>query len=629
MPKIKVLIAAPDPCKLSVIVSSFLSHLPIFLVWLLLATECLASDVQVPVEMNSDFIESLVRQQVFTGKGDSVRINDDGTGCQYLELRRPRISIAGGRVRLRTDAIARAGSRVGDGCLLILNWRGQLEIDQRPIISDDRMSVVLHTESWRAVTPDDRTDTVSTSIGRWLEEFLPLDATETRISLVQPLSQLEEFLTLVTTRDDAAPAEALLKSIAIDAIAAEDNRVTLMLGINAPLTPAPPQAAEPELSAGEIAQLEMRLEAVDTFVTYTVKHLTTGPAAADKLDALFDVLLDLRYELIAILSEPQRQVPDPARTMFVNAWDSLAPILHEMAENQGDYDSAVRYLTFISAGDMLRALDRLGPAAGFDVSGDGLRRLARILVPHDTGDPLQRDDAVDPELRRLLGFGAPVPPPAGVEEISWLDWIIKPARAAGRPDATTIKKLNNWVPKTRDMDVYLPMAGEILRYAAMEQLRANEMDREFHEVFRNLVLTTAWQESCWRQFAVEKNKRVPLRSGSGDIGMMQINPRVWRGFYDQHGLKWDIVYNARAGADILENYMIKYAIQHGEHKTTGKVENLARSAYAAYNGGPRQYDRYRRKDASAQGKQVDTLFYEKYRAVNSGNQLAVKACYTD
>ena len=81
-----------------------------------------------------------------------------------------------------------------------------------------------------------------------------------------------------------------------------------------------------------------------------------------------------------------------------------------------------------------------------------------------------------------------------------------------------------------------------------------ELDRRFHEVFRQLLLTAAWQESCWRQFAVKDAKRVPLKSGSGDIGLMQINERVWRGLYDLQGLRWDMVYNARAGTDILENY---------------------------------------------------------------------------
>ena len=189
-----------------------------------------------------------------------------------------------------------------------------------------------------------------------------------------------------------------------------------------------------------------------------------------------------------------------------------------------------------------------------------------------------------------------------------------------------VRKLNNWVPSTEDMDTYLPLVADVLNDAVRVQLGKDELEPRFHEVFRQLVLTAAWQESCWRQFAVKDNKRVPLKSGSGDIGLMQINERVWRGLYDLQGLRWDMVYNARSGADILEHYLIRYSIRHREHETTGSIDNLARSAYAAYNGGPRAYDRYRRSKASGHGQKVDTLFYEKFRAVKSGEGAPVKAC---
>ena len=75
------------------------------------------------------------------------------------------------------------------------------------------------------------------------------------------------------------------------------------------------------------------------------------------------------------------------------------------------------------------------------------------------------------------------------------------------------------------------------------------------------------------------------------------------------------------------DHRINYAIRHREHQTTGAIDNLARSTYAANNGGPRQYDRYRRADASAQARKVDSLFYQKYRQLKDGKELAVTACY--
>ena len=598
-----------------------------FFLHMLIAADCLAERVSVPLEMEPEFIESLLREAVFTGPGTSVRINDDGSGCQFLELREPRISTGGGRVILRTMVSARAGRAMGGSCVLLLDWAGEMEFVQNPVVGADGRSVVLRTESWRVLAPDGETAKMSTTIGRWLEQFMPLNLRETRVSFEQPLTDLRAFLALSLDEDSTASVDAALDSLAIDDVVVHDDHVAVTLGLEAPAGPPPPSTAEPELSAAELALIEQRLSAVDDFVTYLVKHLAVTGDPAGNQDALFEALVEIRFDLIASLSDPGADGEDAARVLFLKAWDRLTPVLHEMADRQPEHDSALRYLTFIGAGDMLRALDALGPAIGIEVSRDGLRRLVRMLVPEETDDPLRHSDAVDPELRRSLGFGEPLPPPESEEDTAWLDWLVAPAVAAGRLDPAAVKKLNNWVPKTEDMDRYLPMVADVLDDAVRRQLGGGELEGRFHTVFRQLVLTTAWQESCWRQFAVKSDKRVPLQSGTGDIGLMQINERVWRGLYDLHGLRWDIVYNARAGTDILENYMIKYSIRHREHETTGSVDNLARSAYAAYNGGPRAYDRYRRPDASGHGKKVDTLFYEKFRAVKAGKELSVRTCF--
>ena len=598
-----------------------------FVFSVLTAADCMAERLNVPLDMEPAFIESQLREAVFTAPGISVRINDDGSGCQFMELREPRISTGGARVRLRTRVSARAGRAVGDSCILLLDWAGEMEFIQQLLVGADGRGVVLKTESWRVLARDGGTATVSTTIGRWLEQFMPLGLKETRVSFEQPLTELQALLALSLDRDSTPSADVALDSLAIDDVVVHDDRVTVTLGLEVPARLPPEAVAEPELSEAELALLEQRLGAVDDFATYLVKHLALTGDAAGVQAALFEALVEIRLDLVASLSDPGTGGEDAARVLFVKAWNRLTPVLHEMAAQQPDHDSALRYLTFIGAGDMLRSLDALGPATGLEISRDGLRRLARMLLPEDADDPLRHSDDVDPELRRSLGLGEPLPLTDTVEDTAWLDWLVSPAVARGRLDPATVKKLNNWVPKTEDMDTYLPMVADVLNDAVRIQLGRDRLNPRFHAVFRQLVLTAAWQESCWRQFAVKDAKRVPLKSGSGDIGLMQINERVWRGLYDLQGLRWDMVYNARAGTDILENYMIKYSIRHREQETAGGVDNLARSAYAAYNGGPRAYDRYRRPDASGHGKKVDTLFFEKFRVIKSGRELSVMTCF--
>jgi hypothetical protein len=585
-----------------------------------------AQRVQIPLALGQEFIESIVREQAFTGNGGRLRLNDDGRGCQYLELRDPSVSISDGRVLLRTRAAARAGRAVGDRCVLALDWHGQLEFIQEPVVDSDRRSIVFQTTSWRALKADGSADNLATTIGRWLDQFLPASLKQTRVSLDEPLDELEAFLSLVVAPGDGGRSATLLKAVTIDTVTASSNRATLTLGLEVPPVVPVPHRSEPVLSSIELAELEQRLDMVDAFFTYTVKNVTRGTGAADT-DVLLEVLMELRHELIAILAEQQRREVDPTRTLFVKAWTALTPIMHGAAERQADQQSALRYLGFIGAGDALRALDDLGPAAGIEVSSDGLRRLARILLPDDVGDPLSREDGVDAELRRSMGFGDPLPPPMFYLETSWSDRLIPRAVAASGLNSAMVRKLNNWVPKRGDIEVYLPMVSDVLRHVVAEQLRSRDLDPAYHNVYRWLVSAVAWQESCWRQFVAKNDKRVPVQSGTGDVGMMQINPKVWRGFYDLQGLRWDIVYNARAGADILEHHMLNYAIKNREQERSGAADNLARSAYSAYNGGPRRYDRYRRSDTNARGKMVDALFWEKYRELKRGRELAVTDCY--
>ena len=88
-----------------------------------------------------------------------------------------------------------------------------------------------------------------------------------------------------------------------------------------------------------------------------------------------------------------------------------------------------------------------------------------------------------------------------------------------------------------------------------------------------------------------------MQSSAGAVGIMQINPRVWRGFYDTNVLRTDTAYNARAGAEILRHYLVDYALRKKEHELGGSVDALARATYSAYNGGPGQIGRYRSEKA--------------------------------
>ena len=276
-------------------------------------------------------------------------------------------------------------------------------------------------------------------------------------------------------------------------------------------------------------------------------------------------------------------------------------------------------ISVIAATDALAALDQLGPTIGLDISADGLRRLARIVNGDAGTELMEYSGELDPQLRRLLEESLRATPPVSVRKLNFSLFPQAVAADMGR--------LNNWAPQRDDLAEYLPQVAALLETSASEAITDQNFDPVYAELFRRLVLATAWQESCWRHYVISDDRKlVPLRSASGDVGLMQVNERVWRGFYSQQQLRWDIAYNSAAGVEVLRDYLVKYAMRKGEHKQPGGLANLARASYSAYNGGPSQVSRYRSAKASDYGRKVDAAFWDKYQQVAAGNELAVSRC---
>jgi soluble lytic murein transglycosylase-like protein len=141
-------------------------------------------------------------------------------------------------------------------------------------------------------------------------------------------------------------------------------------------------------------------------------------------------------------------------------------------------------------------------------------------------------------------------------------------------------------------------------------------------MYRTLVKTVAWQESCWRQFVRDPKGITFLESVTGDIGLMQVNRRVWRGFYNLPRLQWDIAYNAGAGAEILARLMRRCSGSAG----SSAASVIARGSYSAYNGGPASCGRWLRPDSGPLATRIDAAFWMKYQAMERGEDVDVFAC---
>jgi len=384
----------------------------------------------------------------------------------------------------------------------------------------------------------------------------------------------------------------------------------------------------------------------DAFLTAVLKQAGRDAQADELRTELFSVLLDDRYAVIATAATNG----DGVRWLgnhFQAAWPSIEPVLERVAAALPP-EQAQAYREFVQGGRLWERARDHGLIGDQAVSSDALRKLARKLVPESAGDPIAWSADVDPELRAVFGFDAelptPVPsplltaPPTAMlpGPLSLLarmvegagDWLVPSAHAAasGWDWHTLVTRLNDWIPNGKgEMREYLPMVLQMLDGTA-HTLADKRLPPEHFAVYRDLVTATAWQESCWRQYVKKAGQVAPIVGPGPSFGLMQINTRAWRGLYDAKGISSDIGYNGRAGAEILYQYMRRHAIRGKEHLEPGGDTNLARATYAAYNGGPGHLRRYRKPTTSARLRAVDNEFWQKFQAVEKGNDSAFFSC---
>lgn len=399
--------------------------------------------------------------------------------------------------------------------------------------------------------------------------------------------------------------------------------------------------AAPPLEAAEAARIW------DAFLTTVVKNAGRDTAAEPLRDDLLALLIGDRHEVVE-----SALGPDGARWLsehFEAAWPRVAPVLDRVAAELPP-GQARAYREFLASGNLLEAARSHGLIGKDGAAPATLRALAQKIVPAESGDPLAWSAEVDPELRAIFGFDADLPAPLVsplLPEASPTAFLVSPLALVARmvesagawlvPTAnaassgwdwhTLVTRLNDWVPNGKgEMREYLPMVQEMLDGTA-HTLAARRLPPEHFEVYRDLVVATAWQESCWRQYTKKKGGQVATVVGPGpSFGLMQVNSRVWRGLYDPKGVSTDIGYNGRAGAEILYQYMRKHAIRGKEHLIEGGETNLARATYAAYNGGPGHLRRYRKAGTSPRLRAVDNEFWQKFQAVESDDESAFFSC---
>jgi hypothetical protein len=600
------------------------------LVLLLAVTAARADRLEVPLLIETHAVAHAVAAVLELDDAGRGRIEADA--CNRVELDDLAVATAGEELVLSLAVRAVTAAYVMGQCRGPLPWHGRMNLELVPAVEPDGLSVRF-TPLGAELVRSDGSQGLLTGATRLLAENLILPRVERlRLELAEPLAAIDALL------ESARPGEApaLLEATRIHAVEVLEAGLSLRLGIGIGAVAGidvPP--AEPPLSPQEQLQWQQREDELDGFLTTIITAMAARAGPELRLE-LMAVLLDARHALAEALGEQAHDPvpedaasgdPDPVRRIFMASWDQLRPWLAELAGADAvGVDEELRLAAFMAGGDALRALDALGPAFGLEISADGLRRLARLLLAEQAPErftPLPLD--VDPALRALFGLDRLPPVQSRWRWPALLDVLMPRAWAEAESPADALRGL---VPRLAMLDDYLQLVASLLKQQTTEHLSANSrVPAHLKPRFDPLVWATAWKESCWRQFiGSTENPRV-LTSPVGALGMMQINGRVWRGTYDQKRLAEEVDYNVTAGAEILEHYLVDYAIRRGEQKHPGGEDNLVRATYAAYNGGPSQMGRYRRDNTPARLRAIDNDFWRHYQTMKSTQWPEVSSCY--
>jgi len=343
---------------------------------LLFAENGMADQLSIPLQIDYSLIKKALISQLYTGKGNSAELWNDRQGCSYLRLSNPDINGKNGQIQLLNEVQARFGTGLGGQCLTVLEWSGVLETFQQPTLDSGHSVLSFPLISATAYDREGHHLTI-TKLQDLIKRFAEPKLAAVKIDLNESRGNIEQTLAHFLPKDNAAEVKAILKSLRFSSINAGENGIGIKLDLDAPAKKIVAKPA-PAFSEAEQKQWQSAWQQWDSFLSSAIKQAADDTQSPELRETLMAILMDSRTAFQAGLKEHDAD-NDPVRIFFTDTWGRLAPVLKSVA-NELPGIQGLRYITFIAATDVIYELERLGAPFGLDISSDGLRTLARMLI---------------------------------------------------------------------------------------------------------------------------------------------------------------------------------------------------------------------------------------------------------
>jgi hypothetical protein len=610
-----------------------------------------------PIRVDYPLLRSLVVYTAFPEPGDSATLSDQAHGCNSIVISNPQFSAQDSLVRLEVHVKAKGGVFLFGACRMSVDWEGYLVLLQRPLINAETWIMSFQVVDSEVYDMSRRPASIAGLVWDLIKDRVFDYLAKITVNLGPPVQEVKGFLFPLFPEDRRQTALKMFESMRPGEVTV--SPVAIRVEILAEVEPHEGKERSPKeevLSAKEIDSFVAVWETWDSFLVQMILSLFGEPLSRTERETILEILLDTRHSFtleIQRLDPAEELNRDFVREQFVRVWGRISPILRNHLGTRPS-ESITSYLCFFTAADALTAIDKIGRSLGIEISRAGLVRLVRLISSGEAA-ALTYSAEVLPSLREVLGLGKPlsatgpgfdfeeldtdVEEPSEGEsrplgELSFLErmmrFFVRPCDAQSGPSKKELEAIRPWIPAKKGTSDYLERIKEVLRKATEETLASSGVPKELKNFFLRMVLATCWQESCFRQFVEKGGKITYLKSyNNTSVGLMQINERVWRGIYEPKHLRWDVSYNAKAGCQILEKYLVTYALR--DRPSPGSEVNaqqdlLARLLYAMYNGGPGERGKFEQRSAKNQYQLSDRLFFEKYNWVVFNEWANITGC---
>lgn len=351
-------------------------YIAITMINLLLSGNAHAESMSIPIHLDYGLIKKALVSQLFKQPGHSVQLWNDKHGCSFLNLTNPQISGVKGQIRLLNDVQSQFGTSLSGQCLPLLKWDGVLETFQKPTLNNDHSVLSLPVTTANAYDPKGRQLTID-KLQDLIKRVAEPKLANIKIDLNQSRADIEKTMLSFLPQENAPQVKALVNTLKFSTAEANDDGVAIKLTFDVPANTVVKKPAA-AFSPAELRQWQVSWKQWEAFLTRAIKQGAADAKSAELRKTLMTILAESRTAFQAGLKDHKPE-NDPVRVFFTHTWQQLSPQLHTLAKTLPEAQS-LRYLTFLAATDVVYELEKIGAPLGLELSSDGLRKLARLLI---------------------------------------------------------------------------------------------------------------------------------------------------------------------------------------------------------------------------------------------------------